>query len=261
MSGQGKGHGGERKTVHDPCDRLTGRFYVIGVGPGDPELMTLKAARLLTRCPVWFAPKAHQDGDSTALGILTGVVSTAGKEIMELYFPMKKVRMGLPPDPEVEAAWRLAAERILARLDQGFDVAFPTLGDPAIYSTGFYVCDTLLRYAPQARIEVVPGVSSIGASAAAAGQPLCLGDDRLVVIPATFENGRLRETLEQFDTVVLMKVHRVLPRVVALLSELDLLDKSVLVERSSQAGQRIRRDLAAAARDELHYFSTVIVRK
>lgn len=244
-----------------PGGRLRGQFYVIGVGPGDPELMTLKAARLLDQCPVWFAPKAHQEGESTALAILAGAVATAGKEILELHFPMKKVRMGLPPDPEVEAAWRLAAEAIRAKLDQGLDVAFPTLGDPAIYSTGFYVCDTLLKYAPQALISVVPGVSSIGASAAAVGQPLCLGDDRLVVIPATFENGRLRETLAQFDTVVLMKVHRVMDKVVSLLSELDLLDKAVLVERSSHAQERVRRDLAVAAREELHYFSTVIVRK
>jgi len=240
---------------------MTGQFYVIGVGPGDPELMTLKAARLLEKCPVWFVPKAHRDGDSTALSILAGSVATADKEILELHFPMKKIRMGEEPDPEVATAWRAAAEAILEKLRAGIDVAFPTLGDPAIYSTGFYVCDTLLKIAPELPVAIVPGVSSIGASAAAVGQPLCLGDDRMVVIPATFENGRLRETLEQFDTVVLMKVHRVMDKVVGLLTELDLLDRAVLVERSSRSDQRVRRDLAAAARDELHYFSTIIVRK
>ena len=240
---------------------MTGQFYVIGVGPGDPELMTLKAARLLEKCPVWFVPKAHQNGDSTALSILAGSVATEGKEIMELHFPMKKIRMGEEPDAEVAAAWKKAAEAILAKLEAGIDVAFPTLGDPAIYSTGFYVCDTLLKAVPELPISIVPGVSSIGASAAAVGQPLCLGDDRLVVVPATFENGRLRETLEQFDTVVLMKVHRVMDKVVGLLTDLDLLDKAVLIERSSQSDQRVRRDLAAAAKDELHYFSTIIVRK
>lgn len=240
---------------------MKGQFYVIGVGPGDPELMTLKAARLLQQCPVWFVPKAHRDGDSTALSILAGTVDTRDKEILELYFPMKKIRMGQKPDPEVEAAWNSAALAILAKLEQGQDVAFPTLGDPAIYSTGFYVCDTLLKSAPALPIVIIPGVSSIGASAAAAGQPLCLGDDRLVVIPATFENGRLRETLQQFDTVVLMKVHRVMPKVVALLSELKLLDRAVLVERSSQTSERVRRDLLAASKETLHYFSTVIVRK
>lgn len=240
---------------------MRGQFYVIGVGPGDPELMTLKAARLLEQCPVWFVPKAHPNGESTALSILAGTVATHGKEIMELHFPMKKIKMGEEPDDEVQAAWQTASRAILHKLDQGKDVAFPTLGDPAIYSTGFYVCDTLLKAAPDLPISIVPGVSSIGASAAAAGQPLCLGDDRLVVIPATFENGRLRETLESFDTVVLMKVHRVMDKVVGLLTELDLLDKAVLVERSSHSEQRVRRDLTVAAKEELHYFSTIIVRK
>lgn len=240
---------------------MSGRFYIIGVGPGDPELMTIKAARLLGRCPVWFVPKASRNGESTALGILSKLVPAVGKEILERHFPMKKVAMGEPVDAEVEAAWREAASAVEERLAAGLDVAFPTLGDPSVYSTGLYVCETLLRYAPKALIEVVPGVSSITATAAAARKALCLGDERMVVIPATFENGRLKQTLAEFDTVVLMKVHRVLPRLVALLEELDLLGQAVLVERVSQAEERIRYDLAAAAQEELHYFSTVIVRK
>ncbi|HIJ79336.1 MAG: precorrin-2 C(20)-methyltransferase [Desulfobulbaceae bacterium] len=240
---------------------MKGKFYVIGVGPGDSELMTLKAARLLEKCPVWLAPTGRKGGESTALGIVEGVVSSDSKEILTHYFPMKKIRMGQTPDSEVKAAWDQAASLIVARLQAGFDVAFPTLGDPAIYSTGFYVCETLLEQDPDLLVEIVPGVSAIGASAAAAGQPLCLGDDRLVVIPATFENGQLRETLEKFDSIVLMKVHRVMDRLVPLLEELNLMDKAVLVERTSQSGQRIRRDLKVAMHEEQHYFSTMIVRK
>ncbi|MFA7346178.1 MAG: precorrin-2 C(20)-methyltransferase [Desulfurivibrionaceae bacterium] len=243
---------------------MKGTLYVVGVGPGDPELMTLKAVRILERCGVWLAPAAKKDGESTALGIVEGVVKRGNKEIITHHFPMKKVRMGESPDPEVKKAWNAAAAQIVDHLQAGRDVAFPTLGDPAIYSTGFYVCETLFDLAPDLPVEIIPGVSAIGASAAAAGQPLCLGDDRLVVIPATFENGRLRETLEQFDSVVLMKVHRVMDRLVPLLTEMNLLDKAVLVERSSQSGQRIRRDLTTALtgnNDEPHYFSTIIVRK
>lgn len=242
---------------------MKGTLYVVGVGPGDPELMTLKAVRILQRCGVWLAPAAKKDGESTALGIAEGVVDRRGKEIITHHFPMKKIRMGQSPDPEVKKAWDAAAAQIVGHLQEGRDVAFPTLGDPAIYSTGFYVCETLFDLAPDLPVVIVPGVSAIGASAAAAGQPLCLGDDRLVVIPATFENGRLREVLEQFDSVVLMKVHRVMDRLVPLLAEMNLLDKAVLVERSSQSGQRIRRDLttALAPNEEPHYFSTIIVRK
>ncbi len=240
---------------------MKGRFYVVGVGPGDPELLTLKAVRILKEAPVWFAPKGKEYGSSTALAILEGIVARQGKEILEHYFPMKKVRMGEAPDQEVEAAWQEAAEAILARIDAGMDVVFPTLGDPAIYSTGFYVYETLFRIAPDLAVEIISGVSSIGASAAACGQPLCLGDDRMVVIPATFENGKLKETLVNYDTIVLMKVHRVMDRIVPLLAELDLLHKAVLVERSSQRDERIIRDVGDCAGREIHYFSTVIVRK
>lgn len=240
---------------------MKGTFYVVGVGPGDPELLTLKAVKLLERCPVWLAPKGRKDGDSTALAIAEGIVSSKDKEIMTHYFPMKKIHMGRRPDAEVEEAWQKAAGLIVDRLNSGLDVVFPTLGDPAIYSTGFYVCETLLDMEPGIHMEIIPGVSSIGASAAAAGQPLCLGDDRLVVIPATFENGYLREILLTFDTVVLMKVHRVMERIVGLLVELDLLEKAVLVERSSQNRQRVSRNLTDCLDQETHYFSTVIVRK
>ncbi|MCK4839285.1 MAG: precorrin-2 C(20)-methyltransferase [Desulfobulbaceae bacterium] len=240
---------------------MAGRFFVIGVGPGDPELVTMKAARILRESPVWFVPRGHQDGESTALAIVEPVVDSGGKEVMNHYFPMKRIHRGETPDPEVAEAWRQAAEAILVRIRQGDDVAFPTLGDPAIYSTGFYVCETLLAQVPDLHVEIIPGVSAIGASAAAAGQPLCLGNERLVVIPATFENGRLQGIIEQFDTIVLMKVHRVMDRVLALLGEMDLLEHAVLVERSSQSGQRITKGRHLLSAPEPHYFSTIIVRK
>ncbi len=240
---------------------MKGKFYVVGVGPGDPELLTLKAVRVLENCPVWVAPKGSPRGESMALSIISDTVSRRDKEVLEQYFPMKKIHRGEKTDPEVAKAWQQTANVISERLEKGRDVVFPTLGDPAIYSTGFYVCEALLEIMPDLEVEIIPGVSSMGASAAAVGQPLCLGDERLVVIPATFENGKLKETLEQFDTVVLMKVHRVMDRLVPLLDELNLLDKAVLVERTSQNEERIQYDLSAAMAGEPHYFSTIIVRK
>ncbi len=241
--------------------KMKGKFYVIGVGPGDPELLTLKAMRILNDCPVWIVPKGSMEGESTALNIIGDTVSRQGKEILEQYFPMKKIHRGEKTDSEVAKAWQQTTEAICEWLTKGQDVVFPTMGDPAIYSTAFYVCETLLGTVPDLEVEIIPGVSSVGATAAAVGLPLCLGDERLVVIPATFENGKLRETLEQFDTVVLMKVHRVMDRLVPLLDDLNLLDKAVLVERTSQNEEHIQRDLAAAATRKHHYFSTVIVRK
>jgi len=240
---------------------MRGTFYIVGVGPGDPELLTLKARRILRRSPVWFAPKGRKHGKSMALGILDGTVGRDNKEILEHYFPMIKIRTGEQVDPEVEKAWMGAAAAVLERTRNGSDVVFPTLGDPSIYSTGFYVYAILRRIAPDLDMKIVPGVSSIGASAASAGQPLCLGDDRMAVIPATFENSRLREVLLNFDTVVLMKVHRVMNRIVPLLDELHLLDRAVLVERSSQREERVSRNLLIERDVKRHYFSTIIVRK
>lgn len=234
---------------------------MIGVGPGDPELLTLKAARTLEKCQVWLAPAARKNGESTALAIASGAVSVAGKEILTHHFPMKKVHRGETPDPEVKEAWEQVVALIMTELKAGRDVAMPTLGDPAVYSTGFYVCQTLLEQNPQAVVEIVPGISAIGATSAAARMPLCLGDDQLAVVPAIFESTKIREILIQFDAVVFMKVHKSMERLVPLLEELDLLDKAVLVERTSMTDQRVRRDLKAAMGEKLHYFSTMIVRK
>ncbi len=223
--------------------------------------MTLRAAAILSKCSVWFVPSAFENGGSMALKIAAGAVSQEGKTILSHRFPMKQVYRGQSPDPEVKSAWQEAARTIMGYLQQGHDVVFPTLGDPAIYSTGFYVCETLQEYGSPFNIVIVPGVSAIGASSAAAAVPLCLGDERLVVIPATFENERIRELLSLCDVAVFMKVHKVMPRLVGLLEELGLADKAVLVERCSLADQKIWTNIREAADQEIHYFSTMVLRK
>jgi precorrin-2/cobalt-factor-2 C20-methyltransferase len=240
---------------------MQGTFYVIGVGPGDPGLITLKAARILEKCDIWFAPSAFRNGESMALKIAQGEVSAEGKKILTHHFPMKQVFRGKKPDDEVNEAWQEAASIIIDCLQSGKDVAFPTLGDPAIYSTGFYICETLQQNGTPIQVEIIPGVSAIGASSAVAEMPLCLGDEKLVVIPATFEDREMREVLLLSDTVVFMKVHKVMDRLVKLLGELDLLENAVLVERCSLGDQKIWTDIREAVGREIHYFSTIIVRK
>ena len=240
---------------------MRGTLYVVGVGPGDPELMTLKGVKILEQCPVWFAPKAHSEGESTALTIAGAIVDMKGKNIITHRFPMKQVYRAEQADSELSVAWREAAQQIIVHLQAGVDVVFPTLGDPAIYSTGFYVYEALAACNYTGPVKVIPGVSSIGASAASAEMPLCLGDERMVVLPATFENRSISSLLAQVDVVVFMKVHRVLKRIVALLEEENLLEGAVLVERTSCNGERIWHDVRMAQDEELHYFSTLIVRK
>ena len=238
-------------------------LYIIGIGPGDPDLLTIKALNVLRHCPVIATPKASQQGHSTALSIARQALPMGEmdeKEIVELHFPMKKIHLGQEPDPEVLQAWQDAAGRIFAILSQGRDVAFPTLGDPAIYSTGYYLYATIVELHPEVRVQFVPGISAMSSCSATTHTPICLGDDMLAVIPATFSDSRLRQILENFDTIVLMKVHRVMDNLIGLLTDLNLLDKATLVERVGMADERVLADLSAID-GQVHYFSTIIVRK
>ncbi len=238
-------------------------LYIIGVGPGDPDLLTIKALNILRRCPVVATPKALANGQSTALAIIQQALpgpEMAAKEIIELCFPMKKINLGQEPDPEVLQAWQDAARQIFARLSQGTDVAFPTLGDPAIYSTGYYLYATMMEMHPEIKVQFVPGISAMSSCSATTRTPICLGDDMLAVVPATFSDSRLRQILENFDTIVLMKVHRVIDHLISLLTDLNLLDKAMLVERVGMADERVLADLSDL-NGQVHYFSTIIVRK
>lgn len=239
---------------------MNNTLYIVGVGPGDPELLTFKAMNILKRCAAITTPKGSKNGNSTALSIISQAVDLTGKKILELYFPMKKIRMGETPDKEVERGWRKAAQTVLANLDGGNDVVFPTLGDPAIYSTGFYLYQTIIEMRPDIQVVFVPGISALSSCSATTATPICLGDDKVAVIPATFHSDQIRETLLSFDTIVLMKVHRVMESLKELLTSLELLDKAVLVERAGMGEERIFTDLSELT-EPIHYFSTIIVRK
>jgi precorrin-2/cobalt-factor-2 C20-methyltransferase len=257
---------------------MSGKLYVIGVGPGDPELLTLKAARILKSVPVLCVPKGREEGTSLALSIIQGAVSVEGKEIVELHFPMMKtaphpgpVRQAqgrpLPRGEREEAAtialndkWNEAVDAVLERLDRNVDVAFITIGDPAIYSTFFYLYDRLLERRSALAIEFVPGISSINASASRAGISLGLGNERIAILPANYLDS-LRDTLEKFDTVVLMKVNKVFSEVRDMLVKLDLAKNAVYVARTGMPDERVIRDITKVREEDLNYFSLILVRK
>lgn len=239
---------------------MSGTLYIIGTGPGDPQLLTLKAVNILQHCPVIIAPHGTKNGSSTALSIVGEAVSLTGKTIVELHFPMKKIKSGHEPAPEILAAWRHAAEQALNYLDRGQNVCFPTLGDPAIYSTGYYLYETICGIRDDVSVEFIPGVAAMSSCSAALASPICLGDEMVAVIPATFSDERLCEVLERFDTIVLMKVHRVMDRIVELLKKVDLMDRAVLVEKAGTSGERTCAELDRLT-EAPHYYSTIIVRK
>ncbi len=225
-------------------------LYGIGVGPGDPELLTFKAVRIIQETPVIAVPVSRPDKESYALTIVSEFLRP-DHVIEKLHFPMVM-------DLAVREAHRQAAAEVVAQqLEKGQDVAFLTEGDPLLHSTFGYL---LQRLPLGTSVEVVPGISSIMAAAAQAKCPLVNADQRLAIIPATFENfGKLRQILLDFDTVVLMKVQPVLDQIIELLDELELQDKAILVERASHAWGRVYHDLHVFSKSTINYLSLVIV--
>jgi precorrin-2/cobalt-factor-2 C20-methyltransferase len=245
---------------------MTGKLYVVGIGPGDPELMTVKALRVLREVSSIFVPKGREEGSSLALSIVQKIFPLKGKEIVEAHFPMVKTAQSSELSvqggqvDELDSKWNAIVEKVLTRVEKGTDVAFITIGDPGIYSTFFYLYDRLLKRKPSLTIEIVPGVSSINAAAARAGLSLGLGNDKIAILPANYLDS-LQETLEKFDTVVLMKVGKVFDTVRDTLTRMNLAGTATFIARAGMEDERIRKDLSQVRVEDLNYFSLVIVRK
>jgi len=231
------------------------RIYAVGVGPGDPELLTRKAERILRQVPVVCAPAASAGDSSHALSIVEPLLDRTRQEVIVRVFPMKKDQEGL------DEFWEEAASTVLAHIRRGKDVAFITIGDPFLYSTFLYLYRIFRERHPDIPIEIVPGVSSITAAAVAAGIPLAAASERIAILPATFEEEKLRRTLLDFDTVVLMKVNRVFDRVYSLLGELGLEDRCAFVSRAGTDEEKVIRDLESLVGKKLDYLSLLIVKK
>ena len=178
-----------------------GKLIGIGVGPGDTELLTLKACKVLKSVPVVFSPKSSKEKESIALSIIKPILEKRDdyKRLMlvEPIFPM------IEDKDELEKVWSSAAEMIAQYLDSGRDVAFITLGDSSIFSTYSYVQKKLIgRY----EIETIPGITSFTACAAVRNEALVEQNDILTIVPKI--DDRLEEVLEYSDSVVLMKASR-----------------------------------------------------
>jgi precorrin-2/cobalt-factor-2 C20-methyltransferase len=230
------------------------KIYAVGVGPGDPELLTRKAERIIRQAPVICTPTGQADAASYALSIVDDLIDRSRQEVIVQLFPMMK------KGAELDAAWEAAADEVIARIDRGDDVAFITIGDPCLYSTFLYIFRIIREKRPDIDIEIIPGISSINASAAAAGIPLGIAAERIAILPATYENDDLRTTLSEFDTIVLMKVSRVFDRIYPLLRELGLDKTSVFVRRVGSPEQEVIFNLSSLVGRDLDYLSMLIVR-
>ena len=231
-----------------------GKLYGIGVGPGDPKLLTLRAKEIIDQADIIFCPKGDEDGTSWARSIIETTTSAA-KEFVELPFPMTRNKKVL------KAYWQKAAKRIAQEVAKGKQGAFITLGDPFIYSTYIYLLGTLLQNFPDIEVETIPGISAFNAAAARAQVPLVQADETMAILPVRKDLKGLREALEAFDTVVLMKVGSKLDKVMALLGELGLLKHSVLVSHLGQPGEKMIHDLSSLNKVQREGYLSVIIVK
>ncbi len=235
-------------------EQVYGRLYGVGVGPGDPELLTLKAMRILQHVPLICVPQAETSPDSYALSIVRQFLDLETQEVMRIRFPTNN-------EEQAGEVWRCAADSLAERLQQGQDAAFITEGDPMLYGTFSYVLESIRAKHPGVPVEIVPGVTSVTAAAASAGTPLVSHGQSLAVLPAAYGIESLRDAVANHDTVVLMKVNRTLLKAMAELDDLGLSRKSVYVKRASTDREEVVRDLRQLAGEKLDYFSLLIIRK
>jgi precorrin-2/cobalt-factor-2 C20-methyltransferase len=231
-----------------PSTNSAGQLCGLGLGPGDPELVTLKALRLLRAAAVIAYP-APQGGDSFARGIVAAWIAPTQREIA-IDFPMR-------PGPPPAGIYDAAAATLAGELDRGSDVAFLCQGDPFFYGSFAAI---FTRLAPRYRVVVVPGVSSLTACAAAAATPLVQRDETVTVIPATLPEAELARRLAGCEVAAVIKLGRHAAKVWRVLAELGLIGAAIYVERASQENQRVARlgDVDPAG---VPYFAMALVRR
>jgi precorrin-2/cobalt-factor-2 C20-methyltransferase len=231
-----------------------GTLYGIGVGPGDPDLMTLKACKVLGRADVVFAAASTRNHHSLALDIARPHIP-AGTPVEMLRFPMTRDRR------ETVRAWEANARRIVSELSAGRQVAFLTLGDSLTYSTFGYLMAYVKRAAPDAEVHTVPGITSYQAAASRLNTTLVEGEGALMVVSGAMGGDRLRSLAEKPDTVVFLKAYRNLEDICAALEESGEYPYCVAVKNCCQPNEEIVADLGELCRQTPDYWTLVIAKK
>jgi precorrin-2/cobalt-factor-2 C20-methyltransferase len=228
-------------------------LFFIGVGPGDPELLTLKSIRLIKACNVLFVPVRKQNSTrSMALNIVNQAMDLKNKRIVFLHFPMVKGSQNMLSELAP------AVETIQKELLEGETGVFITLGCSTIYSTAGNLFLALKdKHIP---MHFVPGVSSINGAAASSGKPLVFSEEKLAILPTTYSMDRIESFINDFETVVLMKAHSCMDAIMQLIVQKGLLKTSFIVEKATTSEERIHcmADMPAGYRP--HYMSTVFIK-
>lgn len=234
---------------------MLGTLYGIGVGPGDPELLTLKAVNVLQKVTHVFAAASSKNDYSLAYRIVKDHLPE-GVPVDQLSFPMTF-------NPErLESAWQANCEKVVDILKEGKNVAFLTLGDPLTFSTFIYLMRKIRMRLADAVISVVPGVTSFQAAAAAANLPLAEGEEVFTIVSGAKGGDRLKEVINASDNVVLMKAYKQLPQILDRVEEMGLRGSCCFVSRCGLDGEIVERDFDKLRNmSQPNYLSLMVIKK
>lgn len=231
---------------------MSGIFYGIGVGPGDPELLTVKAINAIKAADVLIAPKTEKKEGSVALSIAKPYLRD-DIEIVYQVFPMVK------NFADSTEAWEANKKEILELLEAGKNVAFLTLGDPMFYSTYIYVYRLLKD--ENVNIVTIPGIPAFCAIGSQAGIPIVEGNDVLSIIPATAEPEKIEKAIAACDNAVLMKVYKNFPEIADVLDKNGMAENAVMLSRCGLPDEVRIDDIMAQKNEKVNYLSTILTRK
>lgn len=223
------------------------------MGPGDPDLITVKAQKVLSEVDVVFVPKSKLEAESIALQIAQKFIPK-GIPVVDILLPMTSNK------EELLKHWHQGCQRIKDQLQGGKSGAFITLGDSMLYSTYSYLLGILKKEEINMTIETIPGITAFSASAAATKWPLAEGSEKLAVIPVLKDVSELESVLNLFDNVVLMKVAPSFKNIINVLQKRNLLQQAILISKCGHPDQEIIEDLENA-REEIPYLSLMIIKK
>lgn len=233
----------------------SGRLYGVGLGPGDPELLTVKAVRLIGSTPVigYFA-KAGRRGNART--IVDRWMPETAKEL-PLYYPVTtEIHVSHPMyNAQLAAFYEASSETIAAHLQAGRDVAVLSEGDPLYYGSFMHL---YIRLKDRFETTIVPGVTGMSGCWSAAGEPITWGDDVMTVLPGTMDQAAMIERLKATDAAVIMKVGKNFAKIRTALVATGLYDRAIYVERGTMSGEKLMR-LADKIDDVAPYFSIVLV--
>ena len=233
--------------------RPYGKLIGASLGPGDPELITRRSWAVLQSGARWIYPVKKAQEISYALSIVERGGLPIPTDAVELVFPMTRDAEALTK------AWVRAAQQTVELLAEGRDLVFLVEGDASTFATFGHLARVVRELVPDIEVETIPGVSSFTAAAAATGMPLAEEDETLAIIPTAYGTGVIDHMLDEFDTLILLKVKPLLDEVLDLLERRDLLATSCFIEKVGSPDERVVRDLASLKGEKVNYLSLLLV--